>query len=462
MADILRPSRSNPRRRRLRQLEVSPTVADDTNADRVGGAPPVGGDRAAQPDDQGAGDGGGRAGGAPLIAEGINVNITLLFGREMYEAVAAPTSKGWRIARAGAATEGAESPASPASSSAASTPAWTSCWTKRSRRATGAERSGSAAARQGGDRNASLAYQSYKRIFAGAALGGAGAKGARKQRLLVGEHQREEPALPRRDVRRGADRRRDDQHDAPVETLRPSATTARRAPAWRSDLDRREGDLADLEATGISLRAVTGRSHRRRHQEVPGAVRQDDRGPGDPVVSSHVASALAPEMSRFGSLCRRKAMATKTTAWLTAIALGAAVFAACGGGSSNQPTGTGGGAGSAAAGASGGSSSSGGAGASGGRRSSARRRRHGDARSAGTADRAAPAPADRAAPAPVVRPARWWRRRGRRYRWNLRQRRPRRKWRPRRDRSDPAWAAVAARRMAAAAAAARPPARASS
>ena len=64
-------------------------------------------------------------------------------------------------------------------------------------------------------------------------------------------------------------------------------------------------------------------------------------------------------------------MATKTTAWLAAIALGAAVFAACGGGSSNQPTGTGGGAGSAAAGASGGSSSSGGAGASGAGGSSA-------------------------------------------------------------------------------------------
>ena len=203
----------------------------------------MGGGRAAEPDDQGAGHGGGRAGGARADRPRASTSTSrCCSGARCTRRSRARTSKGWRIARAGRAPTGdrqhrqrrqllrqphrhqrrqAAGREDRAARPAPSGSAWSGCTAK------------SAIA------NARLAYQSYKRIFARAALGGAGGEGRAQAAPAVGEHQREEPALPRRDVRRGADWRRDDRHHADRDAARPSASTARRGPAWRATSIRR-------------------------------------------------------------------------------------------------------------------------------------------------------------------------------------------------------------------------------
>ena len=69
-------------------LEVSPDLAHDTRGHAGGGAAALDGGGPAQRDDQGAGDARGHARHPHADPEGINVNVTLLFAREAYEAVA--------------------------------------------------------------------------------------------------------------------------------------------------------------------------------------------------------------------------------------------------------------------------------------------------------------------------------------------------------------------------------------
>ena len=74
-------------RRRLRQPRGLPELAARHRRDGRRGAAPVAGGRPAEPDDQGAGDEEGIPAIRALIAEGINVNITLLFSRQAYAGV---------------------------------------------------------------------------------------------------------------------------------------------------------------------------------------------------------------------------------------------------------------------------------------------------------------------------------------------------------------------------------------
>ena len=62
--------------------------------------------------------------------------------------------------------------------------------------------------------NAKLAYQTYKEIFAGDDWAELEAAGASPQRCLWASTSTKNPAVPRRHLRRGADRARDGQHDA--------------------------------------------------------------------------------------------------------------------------------------------------------------------------------------------------------------------------------------------------------
>jgi transaldolase len=241
-------------------IEVSPGVANDTNATvsearhlwEVVARPNV---MIKVP---------GTAAGVPavrsLTAEGINVNITLLFGREMYEAVAGAYIEGLedRLGRPGSEA-GIDQIASVASFfvSRIDTSVDKLLDEKMQRAAEGG-------ARQRLDRlhgkvaiaNARLAYQSYKRIFAGPRWEALAAKGARRQRLLWASTSVKNPRY--RDVMYVEELIGADTVDTmPVETLAAFRDHGKVRASLEADVDAAKATLSDLESAGISLRAVT-------------------------------------------------------------------------------------------------------------------------------------------------------------------------------------------------------------
>jgi transaldolase len=240
-------------------IEVSPGVANDTNATvaearhlwEVVARPNV---MIKVP---------GTAAGVPavraLTAEGINVNITLLFGRGMYEAVAGAYIEGLedreRLYDGDTAVDRIASVASFFVSRIDT--AVDKLLDERVRHATGAERQrleplyGKTAIA-----NARLAYQSYKQIFSGPRWEALAARGARRQRLLWASTSVKNPRY--RDVMYveeliGADTI----NTMPVETLAAFREHGRARPSLEADLKDAETTLAELAAVGISLRDVT-------------------------------------------------------------------------------------------------------------------------------------------------------------------------------------------------------------
>ena len=112
--------------------------------------------------------------------------------------------------------------------------------------------------------NAKLAYETYKEVFAGEQWEALRAKGASGAALPVGVDVDEEPRVPRRDLRRGADRPRHRQHDAArdrrgvpgprrgARVARPRTSTARAARSRRS---RRPGSTTTTSSRRSSARA---------------------------------------------------------------------------------------------------------------------------------------------------------------------------------------------------------------
>jgi len=240
-------------------IEVSPGVANDTNATvaearhlwEIVARPNV---MIKVP---------GTAAGVPavraLTAEGINVNITLLFGRGMYEAVAGAYIEGLedhgRLIDGDAAVDRIASVASFFVSRIDT--AVDKLLDEKLQRATGAERQrlerlyGKTAIA-----NARLAYQSYKRIFSGPRWEALAARGARRQRLLWASTSVKNPRY--RDVMYveeliGADTI----NTMPVETLAAFRDHGRARASLEADLQEAETTLAELAAVGISLREVT-------------------------------------------------------------------------------------------------------------------------------------------------------------------------------------------------------------
>ena len=188
----------------------------------------------------------GTAAGVPavrsLTAEGINVNITLLFGREMYEAVAGAYIEGLEDRAGGRTRDGSRDR-----------------WDRQRRQLLRQPHrhridklldekmeSASGAERKRLDRlhgktaiaNARLAYQSYKRIFSGPRWEALAAKGAHKQRLLWASTSVKNPRY--RDVMYveeliGADTI----NTMPIETLTAFRDHGKARPSLESDLDRR-------------------------------------------------------------------------------------------------------------------------------------------------------------------------------------------------------------------------------
>jgi transaldolase/glucose-6-phosphate isomerase len=206
----------------------------------------------------------GTAAGVPavraLTADGINVNITLLFGREMYEAVAGAYIEGLedRVGRGGADAR-VDQIASVASFFVSRIDTSVDKLLDEKM-----QRAADEGARQRLDRlhgkvaiaNARLAYQSYKRIFVGPRWEALAAKGARRQRLLWASTSVKNPRY--RDVMYveeliGADT----VNTMPIETLAAFRDHGRMRASLEADVDGAKATLADLEGAGISLRAVT-------------------------------------------------------------------------------------------------------------------------------------------------------------------------------------------------------------
>ena len=240
-------------------IEVSPTVANDTNA-TVSEARHLW-EAVARPNlmVKVPGTGAGVPAVRALTAEGINVNITLLFGREMYEAVAGAFIEGLED-RAG--RPGAESKIDNIASVA-------SFFVSRIDTSVDKLMDGKVALATGPERqrlerlygkvaiaNARLAYQAYKRIFTGPRWEALAAKGARKQRLLWASTSVKNPRY--RDVMYVEELIGPETiNTMPQETLTAFRDHGKARPSLESDLEGAKAILADLEATGISLRAVT-------------------------------------------------------------------------------------------------------------------------------------------------------------------------------------------------------------
>ena len=242
-------------------LEVSPTVAEDTNA-TVAEARHLW-ETVARPNLMIKVP--GTAAGVPavrsLTAEGINVNITLLFGREMYEAVAGAFIEGLedrvKLGRTAAESEIGNLASVASFFVSRIDTAVDKLLEKKVAGSTGVEKErlerlyGKVAIA-----NARLAYQSFKRIFAGPRWEALAAKGARKQRLLWASTSVKNPRY--RDVMYveeliGADTI----NTMPVETLAAFRDHGKARPSLESDLEGAKAILADLEQAGISLRAIT-------------------------------------------------------------------------------------------------------------------------------------------------------------------------------------------------------------
>jgi transaldolase len=260
VADILRPTYDRTRGGDgYVSIEVSPGVANDTNA-TVAEARHLW-EVVARPNlmIKVPGTGAGVPAVRSLTAEGINVNITLLFGREMYEAVAGAYIEGLEdrveLSRSSTAVDRIASVASFFVSRID---------TKVDKLIEGKLEHATSAERKRLEQlmgktaiaNAKLAYQSYKEIFSGQRWEALAARGARRQRLLWASTSVKDPRY--RDVMYveeliGADTI----NTMPIETLAAFRDHGKARPSLEENLKDAKATLALLDAAGISLRAVT-------------------------------------------------------------------------------------------------------------------------------------------------------------------------------------------------------------
>ena len=89
------------------------------------------------------------------------------------------------------------------------------------------------------------------------ALGGAGGEGRARAALPLGQHQHQEPRLPRRHLRRGADRPAHDQHDAAGHPRRLPRPRRSSRDTLEEGVDDAFAHIEALADAGIDLRAVT-------------------------------------------------------------------------------------------------------------------------------------------------------------------------------------------------------------
>jgi transaldolase / glucose-6-phosphate isomerase len=189
-----------------------------------------------------------------LIAEGINVNVTLLFARAAYEAVAQAFLEGLE-ARAGKGQPLA-SVASVASFFVSRIDSAVDALIEEKVKAGGDAARLEALLGKVAIANAKLAYQSYKKIFAGPRWAALQQKGAQTQRVLWASTGTKNPHY--RDVLYVEELVGPDTVDTvPPETLAAFRDHGRVRNSLEEDVAGAEKVLADLEAAGIPLARVT-------------------------------------------------------------------------------------------------------------------------------------------------------------------------------------------------------------
>jgi transaldolase/glucose-6-phosphate isomerase len=205
----------------------------------------------------------GTAAGVPavraLTAEGVNVNITLLFGQKMYEAVAWAYVEGLedRLARSGDAGALARMASVASFFVSRIDTKVDALLAERSKAAAGVERARlTALFGKVAIANARAAYQIYKRVFSGPRWEALAARGARTQRLLWASTSVKNPRY--RDVMYVEELIGPDTvNTMPVETLAAFRDHGRARPSLEADVAEAMETLDDLAAAGISLDAVT-------------------------------------------------------------------------------------------------------------------------------------------------------------------------------------------------------------
>jgi transaldolase len=192
-----------------------------------------------------------------LAAEGVNVNVTLLFSRAAYRQAAERWMAGLEARAAGGAA------LSRAASVASFFVSRIDTAVDGRLDALGARRSGAERARverlrgKAGIANAKLAYQDFEAIVAGERWAGLAARGARPQRVLFASTSVKDPRYPPLmyvEALVGPDT---------VDTVPPDTLAALRSgvtarASLEEDLDAARADLLALEELGIGLDAVTG------------------------------------------------------------------------------------------------------------------------------------------------------------------------------------------------------------
>ena len=244
----------------------------------------------AERDDQGA----GHAGRHPRhrgssIADGININVTLLFSMERLRGGGRGVPRG---------LEPRSRPRAVIRSRRERGELLHQPHRRRHRRAASRRASGNGQQLRElqGHRgrvaiaNAKLAYQRYKEIFIGARWAALAGRGARCPAPAVGQHRHQEPELPRRALRRDADRPGHRQHHAArhlrrVPGSRPPAPQPRggcRGRAPHDGLAGRERHLdeaGDGPAPGGRLQDLRGRLRQAAGRRRQGHAHADRGGP---------------------------------------------------------------------------------------------------------------------------------------------------------------------------------------
>jgi transaldolase/glucose-6-phosphate isomerase len=191
-----------------------------------------------------------------LIGEGLNVNVTLLFAREAYEAVAQAFIAGLEARAAQGKDLGPIASVASFFVSRIDTMV-DALLEEKLKAATGADRArleglmGKVAIA-----NARLAYQSYKKIFSGPRWQALAAKGAQTQRVLWASTGTKNPRY--RDVLYIEELIGPDTvNTVPPETLAAFRDHGRARPTLEADLPAAKATLEELEKAGVSLRKVT-------------------------------------------------------------------------------------------------------------------------------------------------------------------------------------------------------------
>ena len=211
-----------------------------------------------------------------LIAEGINVNVTLLFAQDAYERAAEAYIDGLEalVARGGDPSGVASVASFFVSRIDTAIDAALDARLAKTADAAGAAVA-AGAPRQGGDRQREARVPAVSGAVQRAALARAGRARRADATAPLGQHGNQERQLPRRGVRRGADRARHRQHDAAADARglpgsRPSSREPCRGPRRRLRHDAhagRRGHLAERDD-----RRAAGRRHRAFHRRVPEAA----------------------------------------------------------------------------------------------------------------------------------------------------------------------------------------------